>query len=77
MATNTRVMPGGASGTAVRRSQGVWRDAFGRLRKNKLAMVGLVAVILLYSLAILGPSLASLVYRARKWHRTPWQPRLR
>ena len=25
---------------------GLWRDAFGRLRKNRLAMVGLVIVIL-------------------------------
>jgi oligopeptide transport system permease protein len=61
MATNTRVLPAGASGSVARRSQGVWRDAFGRLRKNKLAMVGLVAVITLYALAILGPSLAALV----------------
>jgi oligopeptide transport system permease protein len=48
-----------AGGTVVaRRSEGVWKDAFGRLRKNKLAIVGLVVVILLALLAIFGPMLA-------------------
>jgi oligopeptide transport system permease protein len=41
-----------------RRSQGIWRDAFGRLRKNKLAMVGLVIVLFLFFLAVFGPALA-------------------
>ena len=30
-----------------RRSQGIWRDAFGRLIKNRLAIVGLLWVIFL------------------------------
>ena len=55
-----------ASGTVVaRRSAGVWRDAFSRLRKNRLAMVGLVVVIGLFSLAILGPTLAPWPYQVQ------------
>ena len=50
---------------AQRRSAGVWHDAFGRLRKNKLAMVGLVVVIVLFSLAILGPFLAPWQYQVQ------------
>ena len=37
---------------------GLWREAFGRLRKNKLAMVGLIAVITLFVIAIIGPYIA-------------------
>jgi oligopeptide transport system permease protein len=48
-----------------RRSSGVWRDAFGRLRKNKLAMVGLVVVLVLFSLAVLGPILAPWPYQVQ------------
>ncbi len=45
-----------------RQSSGLWSDAFGRLRKNKLAMVGLVMVILLFLVAIFGPMLAPYPY---------------
>ena len=41
---------------------GLWRDAFGRLRKNKLAMVGLVMVILLFLIALFGPMIAPYPY---------------
>jgi len=41
-----------------RRSSGVWRDAFGRLRRNKLAMVGLVLVIALFLMGAVGPFIA-------------------
>jgi oligopeptide transport system permease protein len=44
---------------------GPWREAFGRLRKNKLAMVGLVMVILLFLIAIFGPMLAPYPYQAQ------------
>src|SRR5918996_642987 len=64
MATTEGTLP--ARGTlAQRRSSGVWRDAFGRLRKNRLAMVGLVVVIGLFSLAILGPMLAPWPYQVQ------------
>jgi oligopeptide transport system permease protein len=48
-----------------RQATGLWRDAFGRLRKNKLAMVGLVLVILLFLIAIFGPILAPYEYQAQ------------
>src|SRR5688572_19273913 len=61
MATETRVIVGAGAGSAPRRSQGVWRDAFGRLRKHRLAMVGLAAILLLIFLGIAGPLLAKLL----------------
>lgn len=61
MATETRVIVGAGAGSAARRSQGVWRDAFGRLRKHRLAMVGLAAILLLIFLGIAGPLLAKLI----------------
>jgi oligopeptide transport system permease protein len=48
--------------TARRRSTGLWRDAFGRLRRNKLAMVGLAGVILLFLTAVSGPFIAPYPY---------------
>ena len=41
---------------------GLWRDAFSRLRKNRLAMVGLVMVLLLFIIAIIGPFIAPYPY---------------
>ena len=54
-------------GTIVkpRQATGLWRDAFGRLRKNRLAMVGLVLVILLFLVAIFGPMLAPYPYQVQ------------
>src|SRR5829696_3255431 len=46
-----------------RPATGLWRDAFGRLRKNRLAMVGLIAVIILLLVAIFGPFLAPYPYQ--------------
>ncbi|HEX2142645.1 MAG TPA: ABC transporter permease [Candidatus Limnocylindria bacterium] len=40
---------------ARRQSQGLWRDAFGRLIKNRLAIVGGLLVLLLAFIAIAGP----------------------
>jgi oligopeptide transport system permease protein len=62
MATDVGPLSGGV---VRRRSTGVWRDAFVRLRKNKLAMVGLVIVILLGGLAIFGPMLAPWSFRVQ------------
>jgi oligopeptide transport system permease protein len=64
MATTEGTLPRRGS-LAQRRSSGVWRDAFGRLKKNRLAMVGLVVVIGLFSLAIIGPSLAPWPYQVQ------------
>ena len=46
-----------------RASTGLWKDAFRRLRKNRLAMVGLVAVIVLLFLAVFGPMIAPYPYQ--------------
>ena len=44
MATNQQVV--GRVGVQPRQSSGVWRDAFGRLRKNRLALLGLFGIML-------------------------------
>ncbi len=46
-------------------ARGLWGDAFARLRKNRLAMVGLIIVILLFLLAIFGPIVAPYSYQAQ------------
>jgi oligopeptide transport system permease protein len=56
MATGSLTQTGAP--VVARRSSGVWRDAFGRLRKNKLAMIGLFLVIGLFILGAVGPMLA-------------------
>lgn len=48
-----------------RSSSGLWGDAFGRLRKNRLAVVGLVLVILLLFAGIFGPILAPWPYQVQ------------
>ena len=48
-----------------RKSSGLWRDAFGRLAKNRLALVGAVLVILFALTALLGPLLAPYNYKAQ------------
>ncbi|HET7167665.1 MAG TPA: ABC transporter permease [Candidatus Limnocylindrales bacterium] len=60
MATVSRPIPGQIA--QPRKSAGLWSDAFGRLRKNRLALVGLVLVILLLSVGLLGPVLAPWPY---------------
>lgn len=45
-----------------RRSAGVWRDAFGRLRRNKLAMIGLFLVVTLFIMGGIGPIIAPYRY---------------
>ena len=63
MATQTRALPG--AGTIARRSEGVWRDAWKRLRRNRLAVVGLGGVILLAFGGVFGPILAPWNYRVQ------------
>ncbi len=46
----------------ARRSSGVWRDAFRRLAKNRLAIVGGIFVLFLAFLAIFGPRLTPWPY---------------
>jgi len=42
----------------ARRSSGIWRDAFGRLLRNRLAVIGGIWVIFLILIAIFGPAIA-------------------
>ncbi|GAA0605187.1 dipeptide ABC transporter permease DppC [Virgibacillus siamensis] len=45
----------GAAETVARPSLSYWQDAWKRLRKNKIAMAGLVFLILLAIMAVIGP----------------------
>ena len=47
------------------RSAGLWSDAFGRLRKNRLALFGLVLVILFLIAGAFGPILAPWDYKVQ------------
>jgi len=60
MATTQAV---GRAATGRRERTGLWWDAWGRLRKNKLALVGLVGVVILMFAAIFGPMLAPYPYQ--------------
>jgi oligopeptide transport system permease protein len=60
MATVTRPLPGQV--VRERRSAGLWSDAWGRLRKNRLALLGLFMVMTLLFLGIFGPFLAPYPY---------------
>ncbi|MEA2609805.1 MAG: oligopeptide transport system permease protein, partial [Chloroflexota bacterium] len=48
-----------------KQSAGLWSDAWGRLRKNKLALVGLALVILLIAAGVLGPIVAPWDYKVQ------------
>jgi oligopeptide transport system permease protein len=48
-----------------RASAGLWSDAFGRLRKNRLAILGLILVLLLLFVGIFGPMIAPWPYQAQ------------
>ncbi len=63
MATQTKALPN--AGVAVRRSEGVWRDAWKRLRRNRLAIVGMFGVLLLAFGGIFGPMLAPWPYQVQ------------
>jgi oligopeptide transport system permease protein len=63
MATQTQSLPGVA--VTARRSEGVWKDAFGRLRRNKLALLGAFGVFLLLFAGVFGPLLAPHPYQAQ------------
>jgi oligopeptide transport system permease protein len=61
MATNTTVVEGQLA--KPKAAAGPWREAFGRLLRNKLAIVGLVLVFLLLFCGIFGPYLAPWPYQ--------------
>src|SRR6185369_7924414 len=62
MATNTTVVRGQVA-AKPKAATGPWREAFGRLIRNRLAVVGLVLVILLLFFGIFGPLIAPWPYQ--------------
>ena len=62
MATNTTAVEGRVA-AAPRAGAGPWREAFGRLMRNRLAIVGLVLVSLFLFFGIFGPYLAPYPYQ--------------
>jgi oligopeptide transport system permease protein len=63
MATNTTVV--GTRVAKPKAATGPWREAFGRLVRNKLAVVGLVLVTLLLFCGIFGPLIAPWPYQVQ------------
>lgn len=63
MATNAAVQ--GQIAVQRRAGAGLWSDAFGRLIKNRLAIVGLILVVLLLLAGIFGPLLAPWPYQVQ------------
>lgn len=63
MANTTAVIEGRL--VKPKQSAGLWSDAFGRLRKNRLAILGLVLVILLLSAGVFGPIVAPWDYQVQ------------
>jgi oligopeptide transport system permease protein len=62
MATNTTAVEGRIA-ARPRAAVGPWREAFGRLIRNRLAVVGLVLVFLLLFVGVFGPFLAPYPYQ--------------
>ncbi|OOM81885.1 oligopeptide transport system permease protein OppC [Clostridium puniceum] len=60
--------------TVVRPSVGYWKDAWNRLRKDKLAMVSLVVIIAIVAAAILVPMLSKYDYAANDLSQTYLKP---
>jgi oligopeptide transport system permease protein len=63
MATNTTAVQGQLA--QPRAAAGPWREAMGRLLRNRLAIVGLVLVLLFLFFGIFGPMLAPYPYQAQ------------
>jgi oligopeptide transport system permease protein len=62
MATNTTAVEGRVA-ARPRAAAGPWREAFGRLLRNRLAILGLVLVLLFLFFGIFGPYLAPYPYQ--------------
>ncbi|MDO5036996.1 MAG: ABC transporter permease [Tissierellia bacterium] len=53
---------------------GYWADVFRRLKQNKLAMLGLIVIILLLIVAFVGPSLVGHDYSTQDWQNINVRP---
>ena len=62
--------------TQSRRQRSLWGDAFRRLIRNRLSMVGLVIFIFLFTMAIFGPSIAPYPYMLQDLDRIAEGPTL-
>ena len=51
-------------------AQIVWRDALSRLAANRLALVGILPIVLLFFIAIFGPYLTPYDFLAAGFHGT-------
>jgi len=58
-----------------RPSMTYWQDAWRRLKQNKLAMIGLVTIILLFAIAIFGPMFSKWTYSDQNLDLTNIPPR--
>ncbi|KZS47709.1 diguanylate cyclase [Paenibacillus glucanolyticus] len=57
-----------------RESLSSWRDSWERLRKNKLAMAGLIIMILIIIMAIIGPMISNYDYETNDYMNTNMPP---
>ena len=53
---------------------GYWSDVFRRLRQNKLAMVGLITIILLLLMSFIGPTVVGFDYSTQDYARQNMEP---
>jgi oligopeptide transport system permease protein len=60
--------------TIVRPSLNYWADAWRRLRKNKMAMSGLITLIILFLFAIIGPFMTPNAYDLQHLQQTNLKP---
>ncbi|MDF2569338.1 MAG: dppC [Sporomusa sp.] len=63
-----------SSETYIRPSTSYWQDAWQRLKKNKLAMIGLYALTLIIVVAILGPWISNISYSDQNLSQTNQPP---
>ena len=57
-------------------SQSFWRDAFGRFRKNKGAVVSLFAILIILLMAVIGPMISPYTYQKTYITQTNFAPRV-
>ncbi|MCY7562872.1 ABC transporter permease, partial [Paenibacillus macerans] len=56
---------GGNSAIQAEKVSGPWRDAWRTFRKNKIAMIGLIMIVLFVIIALLAPVVAPYDFKAQ------------
>lgn len=64
-------------GEFIRPSQSYWQDAWHRLKRDKLAMIGLFAIIAIFILAIAGPWMSDYTYDTQNFMEANEPPSVR